>query len=327
MSFSQPDAAFADADQSTVPRFLVVINPGSGVHDTQQTRSLLERVFSECGRKFEFVPVAEPQALDKASDNAAADAAKNGGVLVAVGGDGTINTVAQAAWRAGCVLGVLPQGTFNYFGRSLGIPQDLEAAARALVRGRPEAIQVGDVNGRLFLVNASLGLYPQLLQDREAFKKQFGRHRWVAMLSGLVTVFKWRRQLTLDIDLDGKRTALTTPTLFVGNNHLQFAQIGIDEGTVGRVGHGRLAAIVTKPIGSWTLFGLLLRGALGRLGEAEQVQSFSFSTLTVKVRGRRRVKLAADGEVTAVAPPLRFAVSPIALRLMRPRLEDRVAVE
>ena len=321
------DTAAAQPDDVSAAKLMVVINPGSGVHDTQQTRDLLKQIFNESGRAFEFVSVEGPQALDKASAKAAGDAVKSGDVLVAVGGDGTINTVAQAAWRAGCVLAVLPQGTFNYFGRSFGIPQDLEAAARALVRGRPEAVQVGDVNGRLFLVNASLGLYPQLLQDREAFKKKFGRHRWVAMLSGLMTVFKWRRQLVLEIELDGKRTVLTTPTLFVGNNHLQFAQIGIDENTAGRVGDGRLAAIASKPIGTWSMIGLLLRGAFGRLGDAEQVQSFSCRTLTVNVRGRRRVKLAADGEVHQAVPPLRFAVSSTTLMLVRPRIEDRVAVE
>ena len=317
----------AAASSTAAPALFVVINPGSGIHDTEQTRALLKRVFDEARRPFQFVPVASPQDLDDASERAAKEAAARDGVLVAVGGDGTINTVAQAAWKARCRLGVLPQGTFNYFGRTHGIPQDLEAAARALVGARPEPVQVGDINGRLFLVNASLGLYPQLLQDREAFKKKFGRYRWVAMLSGMVTVFEWRRQLVLEIELDGKRTVVTTPTLFIGNNLLQFQQIGIEERTAGLVGAGRLGAIVTKPIGTLAIFGLLLRGAFGKLGDAEQVDSFAFRTLNVRVRGRKRVKLAADGEVEYMAPPLCFSVSPTPLMLMLPEAGDRAPVE
>ena len=305
----------------------VVINPGSGEHDTRQTRELLARVFGEAGRRFEFVPVDSPRALEEASRKAALSAAQAGSVLVAVGGDGTLNTVAQAAWRAGCVLGVIPQGTFNYFGRGHGIAQEPEAAARALVLGRVEAVQVGEVNGRLFLVNASLWLYPQLLQDREAFKSQLGRHRWVAMLSGLVTLFEWRRRLRLEVELDGERTVLVTPTLFVGNNRLQLERIGIEPEVAGRVGEGRLAAVAARPVGTWRMLVLVLRGAIGRLGEAQQVQSFAFRTLTVRVRGMRRMKVAADGEVGVMKPPLRFSVSATPLQLVVPRAEDRVAVE
>lgn len=302
----------------------VVINPGSGEHDAQRIRDLLARVFEEAGRRYEFVAVDSPAALQEASHKAAARAAQSGGVLVAVGGDGTISTVAGAAWRAGCALGIIPQGTFNLFGRGHGIAQDPETAARALVRGRIENVQAGEVNGRLFLVNASLGLYPQLLQDREAFKSQLGRHRWVAMLSGLVTLFVWRRQLTLEIELDGEQTVLVTPTLFVGNNRLQLERIGIEPAVAGRVGEGRLAAIATRPIGTWRMLLLVLRGAIGRLGEAEQVHSFAFRSLTVRVPGMRRLKVATDGEVGVITPPLRFAVSATPLQLVLPRPQDRV---
>ena len=317
----QPDAARSG------PELFVVINPGSGAHDAEATRETLQRVFGGAGRRHRFVEIARPSDLGLASAQAAVQARACGGVMVAVGGDGTINTVAQAAWREGCALGVLPQGTFNLFGRDHGIAQDLEAAARALLRARPEGVQVGEVNGRLFLVNASLGLYPQLLQDRETFKNQFGRHRWVAILAGLVTLFQWRRQLRLEIELDGQRTLLTTPTVFVGNNRLQLQRIGWEPNLASRVGEGRLAGLIAKPIGTWTMLWLMLRGAFGRLGDAEQVHDFVFRSLTVRVAGRRRVKVAADGEVTVMAPPLCFAVAQQPLLLMRPRPEDRVPVE
>jgi diacylglycerol kinase family enzyme len=308
-------------------RLSVVLNPGAGKHDAQQTRELLSKAFTESGCRFDFVPVDSPEALEHASRKAALEAAQSGAVLVAVGGDGTINTVAEAAWRAGCMLAVVPQGTFNYFGRSHGIPQDADAAARALARGQVQPVQVGEVNGRLFLVNASVGLYPKLLEDRESFKRQLGRQRWVAIVSGLVTLFEWRRQLRIDVELDGEHTLLTTPTLFIGNNKLQLDRIGIDPAVAGRVGEGRLAAVTTRPVSTWRMLVLALQGALGRLGEAQQVQSFRFRTVSVRVLGMRRVKVAVDGEVCMMTAPLRFAVSDLPLQLVLPRPEDRVAVE
>lgn len=309
------------------PDLVVVINPGSGQHDADATRDTLARVFGSGGRACRFVAIATPADLVRAADHAAREGAERGTVLVAAGGDGTINTVAQAAWRHGCLFGVLPQGTFNYFGRDHGIAQDLEQAATALLHADEQPVQVGEVNGRLFLVNASLGLYPQLLEDRETFKQQLGRHRWVAMLSGLVTVFKWRRQLSLDLELDGHRTRVLAPTLFVGNNRLQLERIGMDPAIAKRVGEGRLAGLMPRPIGSWRLLWLALRGALGRLGDADGIDGAAFRNLTVQVRGARRVKVATDGEVAMMAPPLQFRVSDRPLRLMLPRPGHRVPVE
>jgi diacylglycerol kinase family enzyme len=321
----QPEHAAIDA-AGQGPELFVVANPGSGAHDLHETRDALARVFDAAGRRYRFVDIAGPADLAAATARAAGHACDCNGALVAVGGDGTINTVAQAAWRAGCPLGVVPQGTFNLFGRNHGIPQELEAAAAALLRATPAPVQVGELNGHLFLVNASLGLYPQLLQDREAFKRQFGRHRWVAILSGLVTLFHWRRQLTLDLELDGRRALVRTPTLFVGNNRLQLERVGMEPAIAARVGEGCLAALMARPIGTWTMVWLLLRGAFGRLGDAEQVDSAAFRTLTVNVRGRRKLKVAADGEVHVMRPPLRFAVAARPLLLLLPRPEDRVAV-
>ena len=323
-----PEAATAtEGGKSAPPPLFVVINPGSGAHDAAQTQELLSRVFSEAGRVARFVQVARPNQLVQACEEAAVQAAAQAGILVAAGGDGTINSAARAALAHGCPLAVIPQGTFNYVARDHGIPLDGEAAARALLRAAPQPVQVGLVNGEVFLVNASLGLYPQLLQDREAFKARFGRHRWVAMMAGLVTLFQWRRLMRLEVELEGRRSTITTSTLFVGNNRLQVEQVGIEDRVTDRMGSGRLAGVVVRPIGTWAMLGLVLRGALGRLGEADHVLSFSFHTMDVNVLGRRRVKVAMDGEVHRMAPPLRFSVATLPLYLMLPAPEARAARE
>ena len=304
----------------------IVLNSASGHKNSDEERKVLADVFNSAGRTFEFLQFDKTASITSVCAKAVALAREKGGVVVAAGGDGTINAVAAAVLRSGCPFGVLPQGTFNYFGRANAIPQDARAAAIALLGASISPVTVGEVNGRVFLVNASLGLYPQLLEDREAWKQQFGRSRLVAFASGLATLFQARGQLRLEIDLGGKTTVLRTPTLFVGNNHLQLAQVGIQQDHADAVNHGALAGIVVRAIGTLALFGLLVRGMLGRLGDAENIDSFTFRKLKVALRGKRRVKVATDGEVTWMTPPLVFQMADTPLLLMVPAPADRAEV-
>ncbi len=304
----------------------IVLNSASGHKDSNEEREVLAEVFNGAGRAFEFLQFDNPAEISSVCGKAVALAKENGGVVVAAGGDGTINAVAAAVLRSGCPFGVLPQGTFNYFGRANAIPQDARAAAIALLGASISLVTVGDVNGRVFLVNASLGLYPQLLEDREVWKQQFGRSRLVAFASGLATLFQARGQLRLEIELAGKTTSLRTPTLFVGNNHLQLAQVGIQQDHADAVNRGALTGIAVRAIGTLSLFGLLVRGMLGRLGDAENIDSFTFRKLKVALHGKRRVKVATDGEVTWMKPPLVFQVADTPLLLMVPAPADRAEV-
>ena len=321
--FSIPEPAQAAAKNG--PLF-VVLNSASGHKDSDAERQVLADVFNGAGRAFEFLQFDNPSDIASVSAKAVTLAKEKGGVVVAAGGDGTINAVASAVLRSGCPFGVLPQGTFNYFGRANAIPQDARAAAIALLGATISPVTVGEVNGRVFLVNASLGLYPQLLEDREAWKQQFGRSRLVAFASGLATIFQARGQLKLEIEMAGKTTALRTPTLFIGNNHLQLAQVGINAAHADAVNRGELAGIAVRPIGTLALFGLLARGMVGRLGDADHIDSFSFRKLRVAMRGKRRVKVATDGEITWMTSPLVFQVADTPLLLMKPAPADRAEV-
>jgi diacylglycerol kinase family enzyme len=305
----------------------IVLNAASGSNDAAQTREVIAAELLAAGRQHGFIVVDDPARLGDLAREALRLAAQRDGVVVAAGGDGTLNAVAQVVLGSGRPFGVLPQGTFNYFGRTNGIPQDTKAAVRALLGADVQAVQVGQVNGRPFLVNGSLGLYPQLLEDREAYKQEFGRSRIVALYSGIVTLLKSWRQLDLEVEMDGRKTLLRTPTLFVGNNRLQLERVGLEDAEVNAVEQGRLTAIAIKPIGTLAMFGLLVRGLLGQLGEADNITTFAFRKLTVRLRSSRRVKVATDGEITWMAPPLTFEVSPHSLLLMVPSAADRVEVE
>lgn len=297
---------------------LIVLNAGSGHNDTTATQEAIEQVLKQAGRIYRLFLVEDATQIGEIARRAVEEAKACGGVVVAAGGDGTINAVANVVLGSGCPFGVLPQGTFNYFGRTHGISQDIVEATRALLTACAHPVQVGLVNDRVFLVNASLGLYPQLLEDREAYKQQYGRSRLVAFWSALMTILRQHRQLGITLERQGRISHIRTPTLFVCNNRLQMEQIGIPLATA--LEEGQLAAIAVRPVGTLAMLWLAVRGALGSLGEAENVTSFGFRRMIVKpwLYGRRRIKVATDGEIIWLSPPLEFRVSPEPLYLLKP---------
>ncbi|OWT80183.1 MULTISPECIES: diacylglycerol kinase family protein [unclassified Achromobacter] len=308
----------APAPLSGQEPLFIVFNGGSGNDDSSRTLQKIQELLDGAGRTFTVLAVEDPSTLPQVAERAVKLASDAGGVVVAAGGDGTLNAVAAAVLPSGLPFGILPRGTFNYFGRTYGISRETEESVASLLDARIEPVQVGLLDGRPFLVNASLGLYPQLLEDREAYKQKLGRRRWVALISAVATLMRAPAQLNLELSSHGQRQLLRTPTLVVGNNALQLEQLGLPD--VAHLDENRLVAMAAKPVGTLALYWLMVMGALSRLGEAANVISFGFDTLTVRVRGgRRRIKVAMDGEISWTRAPLVFAVSPRRLQLLVPR--------
>jgi diacylglycerol kinase family enzyme len=307
-----------------------VINAAAGSSDAESKREVIEAALKAGGRRGDLL-FCRPAELVRVAQEAATQAIATRTAVVAVGGDGTLNTVAQAAHAAGCAMGVVPQGTFNYFARTHGIPADQTEAVGLLLRSAPAPVQVAGINDHVFLVNASLGLYPELLEDREAYKARFGRSRWVAFVAACATLLRAQRRLRLHIETGGSVRDLQTLTLFVGNNRLQLQQFGAEpEDTVaGTPGAGSIAALMLRPIGTLAMIRLMLHGAMGTLGEAQNVERFEFHHMVVRptlAPGRRWVKVAFDGEVTKMRAPLDFRVLEKPLFLLMP-LRDEAAID
>jgi len=315
---ARPDSEPDDARDGAAPLF-IVLNAGSGRQDTDAVRATIEGVLRAAGRRHEILRVDTPSALPDVAERAVAAAKASGGMVVACGGDGTLNAVAQAALGSGCGFGVIPQGTFNYFGRTHGIASDTAAAARSLLAGRLRPVQVGCINDRIFLVNASLGLYPRVLEDREEQKRRLGRSRGVAAWAALVTLWRGVRPLRIELQHGGVRRNVRASTLFVGNNRLQLEQVGLPEAEA--LEDGKLGVVLVRAMSAPALLRLMLQGALGRLRGADDVEHFALSELWVRparVTRRRRVKVATDGEIHRMDPPIRIRVADEPLWLWHP---------
>jgi diacylglycerol kinase family enzyme len=305
---------------SAVPSISVILNAGSGHGDPSVCEHEIRAGFEAEGVAPRILWAESPEQVTRHTRLAMEAPSTRPQVIVAAGGDGTINLMAGLLLNREVHFGVIPLGTFNYFARDLGIPLDPRAAAAAIATGQIRRVHAARVNGPLFLNNASFGLYRKLLEDRERDKRRFGRYKLIAVLSALSTVWKFRQVYTLRIVLDGKSALLRTPMLFFGLNSLQLEKLDLDVASCTHA--GLMAVIVLQPTGRWQLLGLALRGALQGLHDSPALRCHGASQVLVEQPGISTTRVAVDGESIVCSLPLRFEVQREALQVVVPRLPE-----
>jgi len=241
--------------------------------------------------------------------------AENVGVIVAAGGDGTLNAVASKLMGTDIPMGILPLGTFNYVARVLNIPLDLLDAAKAIGEGQPRSVHVAQLNQHIYLNNASLGLYPLFIQKREQFNKHFGRFPLHAYTSALDVLIRDRKELKLEVEVDGQRYPVKTPLIFFGNNQLQLAEMKLRIAEAAEA--GKVAGVVVAKSDKRTLFKTLWQLIKGNLDQASDVYSFAADEVIVHSK-RNKLTVAVDGEIVTMTPPLKITVRKHALNIMVP---------
>jgi diacylglycerol kinase family enzyme len=294
----------------------LVVNLASGAGEGARVAEIASELCRAAGRKLVLHAPDRPSALGRMAESARTAASRQGGVVVAAGGDGTVRTVARLLAGSEIPMAVVPVGTFNFFARNHAISEDPEAALRVAMEGTPQSVTLGEVNGEIFLINASFGLYAKAIRDRETSTDRFGRNRLVAILSTVATLLAGRRPLRLEIEVDGQAQEVRTPTVFVGNNALQLRHLSLNVAQCMK--QARLAIVVMRPVGTWEMFRLTVRGLLRRLEEEESLRTFCADTLVVRNR-RLPMAVALDGELLRIKPPLHFRSWPGAINLMVPR--------
>ena len=235
-------------------------------------------------------------------------------VVVAGGGDGTINAVASALVDSGTSLGVLPLGTLNHFAKDLNIPLELDAAVANAVHGGAKAVDVGEVNGRIFLNNSSLGIYPDIVRDREHQQKHLGRGKWHAFARAVFVAARRFPFMSVRLKINGAEHLRRTPFVFIGNN--EYMQ-GLTMGERERIDSGKMYLYVAQKPTRLGLLRYAIHALFGRLSEAKDFDVLSASELVIETR-HRKMRVATDGEVTVMAPPLCYRSRAAALRVVVP---------
>jgi diacylglycerol kinase family enzyme len=236
-------------------------------------------------------------------------------VVVAGGGDGTINAVASVMAGSGVAFGVLPMGTLNHFAKDLGIPLALDEAVRNVAQGKAIQVDVGEVNDRIFLNNSSLGLYPDIVRDREKQQHRLGRGKWLAAAWATIAALRRFPFLNVRVGIDGVQHARRTPFVFIGNN--EYIMRGLAIGARARLDRGVLSLYVAQRPGRLGLLRFAWRALFGRLAQERDFDVMLSDKISIETH-HRRLRVATDGEVSIMATPLHYRIVPGALTVIVP---------
>ncbi len=290
----------------------VIVNATSGTGENRALAERLNELFDRDGliprvalveRGHEIIELARQAALGDAD------------VVVAAGGDGTINSVTSQLLNTKKTLGVLPLGTMNHFAKDLHIPLELEAAVETIIEGHIANVDLGEVNGHVFVNNSSLGLYPSIVREREK-QQRLGWGKWPAYVWAAVAVLRRYPFLDIRLELDGKAWSSRTPFVFIGNNEYEMETLNI--GGRSCLDAGELSLYVTNRTGRLGLIRLALRALFGGLRQEKDFLAMCTKEIWIGTK-HKRVRVALDGEVTMMEPPLHYRVLPGRLPVLTPR--------
>jgi diacylglycerol kinase family enzyme len=292
----------------------IIVNAGAGTV-ADDAKSAIEAAFAKHGVRAQ---VHVPQSGADLCDIARKLAAGKPRAIAAAGGDGTLNAVASVLAGTGIALGVLPLGTLNHFAKDLGIPLDVDAAAAAIAGDHTIEVDVGEVNGQVFINNSSLGLYPQIVRHRDTQQRRLGRGKWPALAWATLMALRRSSFMTVRLKLDDAESIYRTTFVFIGNN--EYVMEGFSVGKRERLDAGRLSIYVSHRRGRLGLITLALRALFHRLKQASDFDALTAQSIVVETR-RPALHVATDGEVTTMQTPLEYRIRPRALRVLVPAPE------
>jgi diacylglycerol kinase family enzyme len=290
----------------------ILINGNAGSVAGADEREKLE------GLLHQALPDARVVFTDDGTDVAgeARQSLENGArMIVGGGGDGTLSSIAAVLAGTETPLGVLPLGTLNHFAKDLGIPLDVEAAVATLASGRVVRVDVGDVNGSLFLNNSGLGLYPVIVHLRE-LKQNLGFSKWPAAFWATLKALGRYERLSIQVLAEGQKLRRRTPVVFVGNNEYLLEGIGMPARD--HLDDGRLCVYIPHATGRFRLIWFSIRALFGRSRPGNEFDAFLTTECWIETR-HHLLRISLDGEVTVLRSPLHYRVRPQALRVMVPQ--------
>jgi diacylglycerol kinase family enzyme len=299
------------AQECSVIDVAVILNPSSGSAGRDTTPERIVELFAAEGRAATVLAVGPGRTV---ADQARAAVEAGCRVAVAAGGDGTVNAVATAVLGRDIPLGVLPMGTLNHFAKDLGLPLELAEAVRVAAQGTVRRVDVGQVNGRVFLNNSSIGVYPRVVELRRKWEST-GWGKWVAAFWASLAVLRRRPFMGVRIRTAEETVVRLTPFVFVGNN--EYRMVGLKAASRESLTGGRLALCVMHASLRRSLLVLAWQVLWRGVDHVRELELFLVSEATVETR-RRRLQVSLDGEVTVLASPLEYWIQPLALPVIGP---------
>ncbi len=297
-------------------KVVLIVNSGAGKLAVERSKEQASEILAAC-RSHEIDATTELCEPARLTATAKRLAEQGFDAVVAVGGDGTVSAVAAGIVGTNVPLGVLPLGTLNHFSKDLGIV-DLDAAFDTIATGRPARVDVGEVNGRMFINNSSIGVYPEFIVQRDRDRHRTGARRWFSAILGAA-----RRvvsdELEVMISVPGHVTSALTPFVFIGNN--AYARDLFALGRRERLDGGRLSVYTMHATSRIQLFRALLQ-AIFRGRKPPELEEHNVEHVVIATP-KRYLKVAVDGEVVRMESPLEYRIRPAALVVLAPADENR----
>ena len=293
-------------------RFVVILNASSGGGNDHALVDRLAAFFSKADPRADST-IRLVHGAGEIAEALKTAIGERPSAIVAAGGDGTVSAVVAAIVDTDIALGVLPLGTLNHFAKDLGLPLELEAAVDRLLSGASRRVDVGEVNGRIFVNNSSLGLYPDIVQDRERQQKRLGRSKWLAFVFACLGALRRYPFLGVRLSVDGSERIYRTPFVFIGNN--DYRMDGLALGQRECMDGGVLSLYVGHRPGRLRLVQLAFRALVGRLRQARDFDALQATEIVIDSR-HRKLRVATDGEVSMMTLPLRYRIRPSALEVL-----------
>lgn len=294
----------------------IILNASSGADDKERVRVALAQTLKERGCEAVIQLARSGAELARLARRAVSEDCCP---VIAGGGDGTINAVASVLVGTNRPLGVLPLGTLNHFAKDLHIPLELPPAIEVCLGEHAATVDVGEVNGHIFLNNSSLGLYPSIVRQREKQQMRLGRGKWPAFLWATLAVLRRYPFLDVRLSTDTEELRRRTPFVFIGNN--EYEMEGLNLGARSCLDAGQLSLHVAQRTGRLGLLRFAVRALFGGLRKEKDFDALCTREVWVETR-RSRLRVATDGEVTVMHTPLHYRVRPGALRVLVPRRRD-----
>jgi diacylglycerol kinase family enzyme len=273
-----------------------------------------ERFAEMIGKQLDGARVMFTECSEDIANHARAAVKAGASRIVACGGDGTISAIAAAIAGTDVVLGIIPHGTFNHFAKDLGIPLDTDQAIEVLRAGRIQSVDTGEVNGRLFVNNAGLGLYPDAVAFRERLRRR-GVPKVPAMIAAVFRSIVRYPLIAIRVIVNGKMLLRRTPVVFVGNN--EYVVDTPLEPKRASISNGELCLYIPHPQGRLGFMSFTIRALFGKIQSAREIDIVRTPCFTID-SPRSRVRVSLDGEIEMMAPPLEFIARAAVLRVIVP---------
>jgi undecaprenyl-diphosphatase len=272
----------------------VLVNPGSGSSSGDDLATLRERL-----PHARITPLGDGDQLDDALQTLARDA----DVLGIAGGDGSVTAAAESVRERSAPLLVLPGGTLNHLARDLRVDR-ADDALYAVGAGETVGVDVGTIDGRLFLNSAGFGAYPDMLVHRERLRPLLGR--WPSQIAALIIALAGARPL--ELTLNGTRRRVWFG--FVGN--CRYEPAGVAPSWRPRLDDGRFDVRLALADGRFSRPRLILAALSGRVPGSPAYVEELVDELRVESPDAR-LRLACDGE--HFEGPGDFVIEKLAQRL------------